>query len=181
MRDGAASSLACAALGLAIGMLATAAIAQVEHRQLGTHQHGHGTVNIAIEGPQLIIELDVPGMDVLGFEHAPGTPEQKSAVDRVEALLRDPLGLFVVPAAARCRTRTVELEREGDTAAGHLDYRVEYVLDCAAPAALTWIEFAYFDRLPGGEQLDVSFVSAGGQSAFIASRTARRLDLSRAH
>ena len=33
-----------------VGIAVPALIAQAQHRELGPHQHGHGTLNIAIEG-----------------------------------------------------------------------------------------------------------------------------------
>ena len=65
-----------------------------EHRQLGAHVHGHGHLNIAIEGKKLTMELEVPGADIVGFEHEPSTPEQKAAVQQAKAKLADALALF---------------------------------------------------------------------------------------
>src|SRR5262249_38687966 len=49
------------------------AAAQSAHRELGPHEHGRGTLNIAIEGNRVSMELEVPGMDIAGFEHAAKT------------------------------------------------------------------------------------------------------------
>ena len=49
-------------------VLAFPALAE-EHRQLGPHQHGHGTLNIAIENGEVSMDLDVPGADIVGFEN----------------------------------------------------------------------------------------------------------------
>src|SRR5262245_39425782 len=130
------------AVSAAIAALAAPAMGQGERRQLGAHQHGRGSVNIAIDGPRLVIELDVPGADIVGFEHAPVGADEKAAAERALAWLRDPLSLFVIPAAARCRVdeTNVELEQAEQAQAGqHADYTAEYALTCAAPAALTSI------------------------------------------
>ena len=65
------------------------------------HVHGHGTLNIAIEDKRVSMELEVPGMDIVGFEHAPSTDDQKAAVEKAKARLEKPLG--DVLAAGRCR------------------------------------------------------------------------------
>ena len=58
------------------------------------NQHGHGTVNIAVEGTDLWIELEAPGADIVGFEHEASSEEDKAAVARAEKQLSDPLTLF---------------------------------------------------------------------------------------
>ena len=86
----------------AISLLTTAARAEEEHRELGPHVHGHGTLNIAIEDKRVSMELEVPGMDIVGFEHAASTDDQKAAVEKAKARLEKPLGVFSLPAAAGC-------------------------------------------------------------------------------
>jgi hypothetical protein len=70
----------------AVAVLAFAASAE-EQRQLGAHEHGHGHLNIAIEAKSVAFELEVPGMDIVGFEHEPSTPEQRAAVAQAKATL----------------------------------------------------------------------------------------------
>ena len=60
-------------------ILISSAVTAEETRQLGAHEHGHGTLNIAIEGTTVSMELEVPGSDIVGFEHVAATPEQKAA------------------------------------------------------------------------------------------------------
>lgn len=163
----------------ALALLAAPAAGQQERRQLGPHEHGHGGLNIAIDGPLLLIELDVPGADILGFEHAPGTPEQNAAVARAEALLRDPRSLFVVPAAAGCRVQDIHLARESDAGQGHFDYHVEYALACTTPAALTGMDFAYFDAFAGAQRLTVNVAGDRGQGQFEATRASPRIEFGR--
>ena len=74
-----------------------------EHRQLGAHVHGHGRLNIAIEGKKISLELEVPGADIVGFEHEPSTPDQKAAIAEGRAKLADALALFSPAAQARHR------------------------------------------------------------------------------
>ena len=38
-------------------------------RSLGAHQHGHGRVNLVLDGQDLWLELEAPGADIVGFEH----------------------------------------------------------------------------------------------------------------
>ena len=166
------------------GALATASLAADEHRELGAHEHGRGTLNIAVEGNKVTMELEVPGVDIVGFEHAAKTSREKAAVEKAKAQLAAPLTLFALPAAAACRVTEAKIEVEngghehgakegtkvdakGD---GHSEFHVEYALECAAPANLTGIEFGYFRAFAGAQKLDVNVITPKGQSKFEVTR-----------
>ncbi len=85
---------------------------QTQHRQLDAHTHGVGSLNIAAEGNVFAIELEVPGADIVGFEHPPHTDQQKAAVAQAKAKLSKPLELFRLPGAAGCRLVSAEVEHE---------------------------------------------------------------------
>jgi hypothetical protein len=184
----------------AISLLTTAAGAEEEHRELGAHVHGHGTLNMAIEDKRVSMELEVPGMDIVGFEHAASTDEQKVAVDKAKARLERPLGVFSLPAAAGCTVAEAKVAVEAehhhdddddkdaghadakdehghDEHAGHNQFHATYALDCANPAELTTITFDYFTLFAGAHDLTVSVVTGKGQSQFEVSRSKPTLDL----
>ncbi len=103
------------ALGLvAMSLLAYPTRAEDGHRELGPHVHGHGTLNIAIEDKRVSMELEVPGMDIVGFEHAPSTDDQKAAVEKAKARLEKPLGVFSLPAAAGCTVAEAKVAVEAE-------------------------------------------------------------------
>ena len=103
------------ALGLvAMSLLAYPTRGEEGHRELGPHVHGHGTLNIAIEDKRVSMELEVPGMDIVGFEHAPSTDDQKAAVEKAKARLEKPLGVFSLPAAAGCTVAEAKVAIEAE-------------------------------------------------------------------
>ena len=188
------------ALGLvAMSLLAPPTRGEEGHRELGPHVHGHGTLNIAIEDKRVSMELEVPGMDIVGFEHAPSTDDQKAAVEKATARLEKPLGVFSLPAAAGCTVAeaNVSLEAEHahhdddgekhdakddhdhdhDAAGGHNQFEATYALDCANPSELTTITFDYFALFAGAHDLTVNVVTAKGQSKYEVSRSKPTLDL----
>ena len=67
--------------------------AQTE-RDLDSHEHGHATLNIALDGSSAFIELESPWNNLVGFEHAPSTDEQHALVDDALALLNEPGRVF---------------------------------------------------------------------------------------
>ena len=69
------------------GLVAAAGAGHAQQRQAGAHEHGRGTLNIALEGTRLTMELEAPGADIVGFEHKAKTQKQTTAVEKAEAQL----------------------------------------------------------------------------------------------
>ncbi|MEM8840197.1 MAG: DUF2796 domain-containing protein [Pseudomonadota bacterium] len=91
-------ALALTAIALVLSTQAQSA----ETRQLSAHEHGVGALNIAVEGNEILMELEVPGADIVGFEHEAESAEDRAKIDAAIAILAKPLELFVLPAAAKC-------------------------------------------------------------------------------
>jgi hypothetical protein len=100
---------------LALAMTAVPVFAAEEKRELGPHEHGHGVLNIAVEKNRVSMDLDAPGMDIVGFEHKPESAGDKATAAKAEKLLADALTLFKVPASAGCKVEQakVSVEAEG--------------------------------------------------------------------
>jgi hypothetical protein len=176
----------------AVAVLAFAASAE-EQRQLGAHEHGHGHLNIAIEAKSVAFELEVPGMDIVGFEHEPSTPEQRAAVAQAKATLAGGLALFKVPQAAGCSLNRVKVtanEHDRDdlkpgpqpaapapSADEHSEFHAQYSLDCRTLSKLTAIEFPYFTAFPNTQELEVNIITPKGQNSYKVSREKPTLEL----
>ena len=100
-----------------IALLAAAPALAEESRLLGTHEHGVGLMKMAIDGDVLAIELNVPGADIVGFEHAATAEADRAAVERALAVLADPANLIALPAASACRMDEAVAHLLGDTEA----------------------------------------------------------------
>ena len=82
-------------LAVVIGMtVSTNVLANEEFRSHEAHVHGKVEVNIAQDGQELLVEVTAPGADVVGFEHAPETAEQKKVFEQAIAQLNQPDELF---------------------------------------------------------------------------------------
>jgi Protein of unknown function (DUF2796) len=178
------------ALCLLAGAITTPSFAADEHRELGTHEHGRGTLNIAVEGNKVTMELEVPGADIVGFEYAAKTEREKAAVEAAKMQLATPLTLFALTAAAACRVTEVTIEVEigehdhdakADASAakdgGHSEFRAQYALECAAPNKITAIEFGFFRAFAGAQKLDVNLITPKGQNKFEVTRASPSLSL----
>ena len=84
----------------------TASIALASER---AHEHGVGTLSVAIEGHDVEIELIVPGSDVVGFEHSPSSKIEREAVVVGARSLRDVDSIVSLSNAAKCRIEKIEV------------------------------------------------------------------------
>lgn len=168
-----------------------------EHRHLGPHQHGRGTFTIAVDGTRLQLELDAPGHDIIGFEHAATSDADKRKLAEAGKVMSDPLKLFVVPESAGCKVVSakagLEDEHEHDEAAAkeaghdehgeeheghhHSDFSASYELECAKPENIDGMTFKYFDAFPGAQELDVKIATPKGQTQQLVTRAKPQLSL----
>lgn len=136
------------------------------------HEHGVGELNVVVEGAAVGLELRVPGVDVVGFEHKARTEQEKAAVAATLARFAKPGHLFELSAAARCVVTRAQVslggehlneEKEEKADHGHVDKRgghdghkereahaelhAEYHFECAAPALLKRLIVNVFDAL----------------------------------
>lgn len=181
------------AAGLLI--MAQAAQAEEEKRELGPHVHGHGTLALVVEGNDLQIELSVPGMDIVGFESEPESSREKKAVETALADLKEPLKLITFPEYAGCTVISADASilLEGhevpDTPGGtektggteedenrHTEFRASYAMTCANTTAITSIYFPFFNRFSGSTKLAVTAITANGQSFYEATRESPRVE-----
>ena len=161
----------------------------------GAHEHGVGQLNLAIEGSEVEIELIAPGADIVGFEHAAETAEQKAAVSAAADRLEDGAALFVLPEAAGCSLEEAEGESsllseadhhdeehedehehghehehedEHDHAqdeGGHAEFHAHYHFDCTEVEAVSELATTYFEQFPAAERLSVQYLTGRGQGA----------------
>lgn len=179
------------------GLVAGAApglAAEAPQRHAGAHVHGQGTLNVALDGNALAIELEAPGADIAGFEHAATSDADKAALDAAKAKLSAALSLFKLPGEASCKLDSADVKVEAedhdddeDAAAhdknvheehgGHSAFHAAYALTCAKPDKLAKIETSYFAQFPNAQTLNANVVTAAGQTQAKLTREHAILDL----
>lgn len=175
------TAIACA-VAAAIGLTTTVLLAAPPH------VHGVGTLQLVLEENTLSVELHLPAINVVGFEHAPSDPQQQEAVQKAVALLKEGSQLLALPTDAQCTAApavvTSELLPSGQQHGGkpeadhdddhdhdaehehqheHADFDVNYRFDCRRPDLIEDITVLLFKALPKLERLDVDMVTPGGQ------------------
>ncbi|UUM30878.1 zinc uptake protein ZrgA [Vibrio japonicus] len=79
--------------------------AEENFRQHDAHVHGEVELNIAQDGAEILFEITAPGADVVGFEHAPTTDEQRHTLKQAEVHLSDASAIFTLAEEAGCSVK----------------------------------------------------------------------------
>lgn len=156
--------------------------AQHAHKAHQAHEHGSATMDVALEGPELAIELVMPLDSLVGFERAPRTQAERQAADAALARLRDGAALFRLNAEAGCALADVAvkapvLEQPAAARSGHADANASYEFRCKAPAALRTVDVRLFDAFARLERVRVQAALPGGQRKATLRRHATVLRL----
>ena len=193
------SSFAFTSFGfrLATAMLAGLAIPAAAQQNPTPHVHDAARLEVAVEENGFQIDFDSPLDNLLGFEHAPNTDQQRQVVKDMVARLQQADQLFVVPAAAKCQLESVKLNapalpaellgnetgaastesaseehKEGDEHAG---LETVIVFRCINPSALKSLDIQIFKAFPNLHKLDAAVVTAKGQTGAKLSPKDNRL------
>ena len=157
------------------------------------HEHGALKLDVVIDGRQLLISMDAPLDNLLGFERAPRSAAERQAAAELLARLRSPnqgRPLFATDAAAQCVLSHVELnspalapaQNAASQAAGaheHADLDASYEFSCAQPQHLRQLELGLFEAYPRIQRIDVQIAGPAGQSKLTLKRPARSVALTR--
>lgn len=167
-------------------------MAQIE-RQHGAHVHGQGSGTMAIDEQTISLSLEMPGFNIVGFEHPPTNQTQRAEIEA--ALMIFKTGQWLnMDSQGRCVVSKTSATADGydppmdDDEAGHhhshdhqnhesegdhayFEVNVEAV--CAAIDELEWVEINLFASFPNNERitLDVLIQTGALQARLDASTT----------
>ena len=169
------------AIAVTLCFLSNPVLAEQEaQRAHGAHEHGRGLLNVVVDGNRLVIEFEMPAINVVGFEHAPDTDEERRTVERTLEIFGRADALFVPSTGAACRADSSEVELEGMAQArdgsdagahsenreeGHSELHAEYVFYCDLPESLANLEVRLFEHLRDVDEIDVQLVTPTIQTA----------------
>jgi hypothetical protein len=150
--------------------------------QARAHVHGQLRLDIAVEGPTVVIEMESPLENFVGFEHAPKTEAEKKAADDAVAQLRAADQLFRIDPAANCklgpvtlRSAALGLGKAEAGAEGHADLDGSFAFNCTKAGEAKFIELGLFGAFKGLRQVDAQIVTPDGQFKRSLKRPATRL------
>lgn len=142
----------------------------------GSHEHGVSTLDLGIDTNRLIVVLQGPAHNFVGFEHSPSNEAQRQRVESALAALAEGEWLFGLPQAAGCQQQRLEHEGipdprsdpaqapPGDASAGaHRNWRIEYRFLCEQVDSLGGIEPRVFDTFEHTSELRWQLISGSHQ------------------
>lgn len=134
----------------------------------GAHVHGEVALLLALEDNNLVVNLQSPAMNLVGFEQRASTPEQKQRVESAEASLRQVADWLKLD-GGECRVTDVSTDFSGvlpasdpTTDAQHADVDVTAQLLCAQPDKLRGLSVTLLRDFPGVEKVTVQWALAAG-------------------
>ena len=156
---------------LTAAALFAAAALPAQAQQQHAHVHGQLKLDVAIDGPTIVIAMESPLDNIVGFERAPKTDAEKKTVEAAIAQLRAADKLFTIDPAANCKLGPVELRSSAlglgnpdpSEPAGHADLDATFSFNCTNAAAAKFIDVNLFSAFKGTRQIDSQIASAQGQ------------------
>lgn len=181
--------LTAAALTAFCALAAFNASAKTTPAAVPVHTHGQALVNVAVQGPQLSVFLELPLDSLVGFEHRPRTDAQRQAAQAALQQLKDANSWLKPDAAAGCTLARSEINADALAPAPaakpgpaqpeptHADVDASWEFTCAAPDKLAGLDLALMTVFKRIQRLDVQVVAAKGQHKLTLRRPATRVVL----
>ena len=173
--------LVCSALGLSTAHAASKK----------AHQHGVAALGVAVERARISITLDSPLDNLLGFERAPRTDDEKQRAAALVATLKAADTLFRIDPAAGCKLATVEIDApllgQGSTPADvagaanntHADLEADFEFACTDGSKAGFIEAGLFEAFKRMQRIEAQVVGPKGQAKAVLKRPTARITLVR--
>jgi hypothetical protein len=136
------------------------------------HQHGTAQLDIAVDPRRVSIFLDTPLDNLLGFERAPRTEEERQRADAAVARLRAADRIFRIDAAAGCQLAKVDLSSaalklgaadEVPNRDGHADLEGRFDFDCKDGRRAAFVEVGLFEAFKDLRRLEIQVATPKGQ------------------
>lgn len=147
-----------------------------EQRQHDAHEHGHAILNAAQDGNEVEVSIEVPAMDMVGFEHQPENEQQKALIEKIEAALLKGGDVISFAKTAECHLEKAKVEsallsdhddhegHEGheehadhEEHGGHSEFEITYHFHCDKPAKLSGFELKLFNVSSSLQEVDVNW------------------------
>ena len=164
-----------------------------EHRHHDSHEHGVAELNLAVEGSTIVIELESPAANIVGFEHKPRNQAQRDQVKHAIAHLEAAEEMFLFSAAAQCKLDEAEVEtelaekdhhhdhghhhRENIDEDSHSEFTVNYSFTCKSIDQLKRVDVTLFTHFEGMEEIKAQVITSHRQGLSHLTPTHSKIDL----
>lgn len=181
------------ALAISLLLVSTPAVfAGDDHdkkRHHDAHEHGAGKLSTVAMDGQLMVEIETPSHDIVGFEHKPANDEQKKKVNAAVKLLKEAESNIRLPEDANCTSSGVTVEtalmEDGhhDEDEHHYDeethseFHIVYNFNCKNVDKLNYIEVLSFGHFKNMGKLSAQGVTDKGQYSATLTPESPRFNL----
>jgi hypothetical protein len=161
--------------------------------QTPAHRHGALTLEVAVEAKSILLRLDAPLHDLVGFERAPRSVAERGRITALVEQMKAADKLFLPDPAGRCRLGDVTLDSavlglgaaaraaasapKEAAAPEHAELATTVRFDCDQADAARFVDLKLFDAFKGVKTVDVQVAGPRGQFARSLRRGNARLSL----
>lgn len=146
------------------------------HKEHKAHAHGAAKLDISIENNKIEADLEIPGMDLVGFEGAPKTAAQKENLKRMTDLMTNEYSLLMIDETAGCTVTKRKLETDNhDKTHSEYDFEIDYT--CKDLSKVKTMDVNLFRDLESLNELTVQLVTHRSQKAVKLNRTNSKIEL----
>jgi hypothetical protein len=157
--------------------------------QQAAHEHGVGRAQVALDGRDLLINLQIPAHDLLGFEHAPQRPEELQKLSALRHKWSRTEAWVQLNGNASCVQRSFDLQVGADaqneggphdhdhhhhddnhhehanTPSEHADVQIALVFQCQAPEQISEVRLNPFALVSTLQELRYESIWPTGQGS----------------
>jgi Protein of unknown function (DUF2796) len=169
----------------AVGLLLLVGLASAWAR--APHEHGVARLDVAVEPGRILVELQSPLNNFVGFERAPRNEAETAKAEAAIKKLRNGAEMFRIDGNAGCTLDKVVLTAPQlglsapvpTAASDHADLQGSFEFKCSAGSKASFMEVGLFDAFSGFKRIDLQVITPRGQLKASLRRPASRVVLAR--
>ena len=160
--------------------------APVVHSAQDPHVHGLSYLKIALEKQTLLVEINSPLMDIVGFEGEPRTKVQKDSIERAKTMLRK-IGNVLIFKGGSCIEKKIDVtlghdhsnehshpEHDQDT---HSEISAVYKFECSEPDVLQDITVLLPNQFSRMEKIKAQWITPDSQGQITLDKNKNIINL----
>jgi hypothetical protein len=134
-------------------------------KTLDAHVHGSASLKLALESiHHLVFEMEIPGMDVVGFEHKAKTKKELAAVEEAKKKIQEGLkGALGLPEPCQIVKSQVRVDEHTDS---HSEWEVEGEAHCEGGIKNQKVQIDFSKLFPKIKDIKVQYISDTKQNSF---------------
>lgn len=150
-------------------ILTNTTFAHDKKKNIKSHEHGVGILNLSQDENILLMEFEVPGSDIVGFEYKAKTEEDIKKVEDAVNILSDYRNILLPSSSAECELEdsSVKVMNEGD----HSEFLTSYKFNCSNISSLKMIYIKYFKVFPNCYKTNIKIFGKNKKSAYVINKS----------